>query len=492
MLRFARSQRPSSPLNAFAADEQGGLMVYFGMSLAVFMGLVALSFDLGRVAITQTDLQSFADSVALSAAGELDGEPDAITRATAAAALVADTQHFGEGDVNLQGGGDYTLAFFPTLPALDTAAMNGATNDPLRAAFVRVVVNDQNVQYTFGAALGALIGEAREDAVVGATAVAGFTQFACDVTPLMFCLPSNSYTADANVGKMINLRSGGNNAPWGPGNFGFLDVTRSGAGQSGPCAGLPEAQQYRCLLGGVDVVDQCYGVPGGVDTLPGQRVGLANAAMNTRFDMYTGPFGNSANDPLYAPAPNVIKGLVGNGNSSCVGPNPIESTDTAKLPQDDCMGAGCGRFGDGNWNTGRANYVATNYGGVDPHPSANTRYQFYQAEISAAGGAASSGAILSGLSETGRPSCSPHQTPNPERRVVIAAGIDCNANPISGRATGVPVKEYFRLFLTEPVGADSGPTPNFDIWAEIVGSAGQSGGAQQTDGIFRNVVQLYR
>ncbi len=469
------------------------MMAFFGVSLVAFLGLVALSFDLGRVAITQTELQSYADSVALAAAGELDGEPDSITRATAAAALVADTQTFGEGDTVLQGAGDYTLTFYSTLPAVDTNPLNAPTNDPLRAAFVRADVNSQEVELTFAAAFAALGGFDEMDNEADAHATAGYTQFACDVTPLMFCLPSPGYSADANIGNMINLRSGGNNAPWGPGNFGFLDVTRSGAGQSGPCAGLSEAQQYRCLLGGVDVVDQCYGVPGGVDTLPGQRVGLANAAMNTRFDMYTGPFNNSSNDPLYAPAPNVIKGLVGSGNNNCVGNNPTESTDTAKLPQDDCMGGGsCGRFGDGNWNSGRATYVATNYGGVDPHPSATTRFDYYKAEIDTAGGPASGTAILTDLSETGRPSCSPHQTPNPERRVVIAAGIDCAANPISGRATGVPVKEYFRIFLTEPVGADSGPNPNFDIWGEVVGSAGQTGGAQQTDGIFRNVVQLYR
>ena len=480
----------------FHDDDAGTVMVLFAMALVVFLGLVAMSFDLGRLAITQTELQSYADSVALAAAGELDGRADSITRARAAAALVADTQTYGTGNRTMQGSANYTLTFYATLPAQDTGALVNPTTDPLRAAFVRAEVTNQEVTLVFAAAFAALGNFDEIDNVRGARATAGFTSFACDVTPLMFCLPSPAYTADGNIGSMINLRSGGQGAPWGPGNFGFLDVTRSGAGQSGPCAGLAEAQQYRCLLGGVDVVDQCYGVPGGVDTLPGQRVGLANAAMNTRFDMYTGPFQGAANNPLYAPAPNVIKGLVGgngNGNGAgCVGSNPTPSPDTAKLPQDDCMGAGCGRFGDGNWNTGRANYVATNYGGVDPHPGAQTRWQYYKAEIDAAGGVASSTSILTGLSESGRPSCAPVQAPNAERRVVIAAGIDCNANPISGAATGVPVQEYFRLFLTEPVGADSGPNPNFDIWAEIVGSAGNTGGAQTTDGIFRNVVQLYR
>jgi len=56
----------------------------------------ALSFDMGRVASTQSELQSFADNVALATAGELDGNADSITRAqAAAAAMITDTQTFG-------------------------------------------------------------------------------------------------------------------------------------------------------------------------------------------------------------------------------------------------------------------------------------------------------------------------------------------------------------------------------------------------------------
>ena len=72
--------------------------------------------------------------------------------------------------------------------------------------------------------------------------------------------------------------------------------------------------------------------------------------------------------------------------------------------------------------------------------------------------------------------------------MVIAAGIDCTANPIRGNTTGIPVNEFYRLFLTEPVGAGSGNT--FDIFVEVVGSA--ETGSSGTGGIFHDVVQLYR
>jgi Flp pilus assembly protein TadG len=494
MSDWSRHSPFAKHVTAFRSNEDGGIIVFFAVSLVVFLGLITLSFDLGRILITQTELQSFADSVALAAAGELDGDADATTRATEAAALIADTKTFGDGGDTLQGATDYTLTFYDTLPASDTDPMTSITTSGREAVFVRVDVNSTEVELTFGAAFAALGNFDEVENEVDASATAGFTQFACDVTPLMFCLPSAGYTAAANVGRMIQLRSGGQGTAWGPGNFGFLDLTRSGAGNSGPCAGLGEAQQYRCLLGGIDVVDQCYGVAGGVDTLPGQRVGQANAALNTRFDMYVGALGSASSDPLYMPAPNVIKGLVPNGGGSCIGNNPQTSPDTVSLPVDDCIAAGtCGRFGTGDWSTGRTNYVGAHYGGVDPFLGAGSRWEYYLAEIAAAGGTTSSSPILTGLSETGRPSCSADQSPDPERRVVIAAGVDCTTNPVSGRTLGIPVQEYFRLFLTEPVGADSGPNPNFDIWVEVVGPAEiGGGGAGVFDGIFRNSVQLYR
>ena len=67
----------------FAKDEEGTILVFVGICMVVIMGMAALTFDLGRLASTQTDLQAYTDHVALAAAGELDGNADAITRANA-------------------------------------------------------------------------------------------------------------------------------------------------------------------------------------------------------------------------------------------------------------------------------------------------------------------------------------------------------------------------------------------------------------------------
>lgn len=480
----------------FCKDEQGAILVFFAVSLVVILGLVALAFDLGQKAATQTELQSYADQVALAAAGELDGKSDAITRATNAAnAMIVDSQTFATGGQALAGSSNYTLTFYRTLPGSDTASMaSGVTTNPALAAFVQATVTPRTVPFSFTGAFDVLRGGTTTNTAISATAVAGFTQYACDITPLMFCIPSPSFRANDNVGKMILLRAGGNGSAWGPGDFGFLDPDGLEVDPAGPCAGLNGAQLTVCLIGASGALTQCFSQRG-VDTEPGQKVGIENSAFNVRFDIYGTMLNSKKNDPIYAPAPNVIKGWKPKGGGSCIGSNGGEaSPDTVSLPRDDCFASGTcangNRFGDGVWSGGRPNYVTKNYGGTDPHPSAATRYAYYLAEIAAAGGAASTTAILpAGRSETGRPQCASQQSPNPERRVVIAAGVDCTANPINGRATDVPVHEFVKLFMTEKVGNSVNP---FDMFVEILGSAEAGSGAGGTGGIFHDVVQLYR
>lgn len=494
-----------SHIRRFGREERGAILVFWGISLAVILIIVALSFDFGRAASTQSELQSYTDQVALAAAGELDGRLDAITRARgAAAALIADKQTFATGSQALGGATSYTLDFYATLPGSDTAPLAAPTTVPEDAVYARVVATPRTVNYSFAAAYAALTGAGQTNATVGAIAVAGFTQFACDITPLMFCLPDPGYKADANVGDLILLRSGGNGAgAWAPGDFGFLDPSKAKVDPNGPCGGLNGAQLDACLMGAEGSITQCFSMRG-VDTEPGQKVGITDASFNVRFDMYQAIMNGKRNDPAYAPAANVIKGVVPKGGGACVGNNPPASTNTIAMPKDNCFASGTctnGRFGDGNWSTGRQQYVNWHYNGSDPYSGASTRYEYYQAELGTAAGSP----ILSGtgwngqpLQETGRPQCSANVSPDPDRRVVIAAAINCDTdgdgNPdFNGRSTSIPVEEFFRLFLTQPVGTNGSSPPTLDLWVEVVGSAGGAGAGSSTmGGIFRDVVQLYR
>ena len=485
-------------LTALRRDNDGAILVFWGISIAVVLGIVAMSFDMGRIASTQSELQTYADNVALAAAGELDGKSDAITRATGAATnLFTDSQVFGSGSQTLSAS-DFTLDFYASLPGSDQASVAaGLTTNPRNAIYARVVVAPKSVAFTFGAAFYGLTSTTAANNQVRAVAVAGFTQYACDITPMMFCIPSPSFDAAnaATIGDMIRLRSGGSGAAWGPGNFGFLEPSTLALDSTGNCAGAGgTGPTLRCVLGAVGSITHCFAVRG-VDTEPGQKVGITNAALNTRFDMWSGAMASEKNNPVYAPAANVIKGIEPKSGGACNWNNSQVTTDTAALPRDDCF-PGCAPYGDGTWSSGRTTavtgYVAKNYGGTDPHQSALTRYEYYLAEIAAHGGGASSTPILTGRSETGRPMCSVNQSADPERRVIVAAGIDCAANPIQGRATAVPVHQFVKMFITEPV-VDNGQTNGLDIYAEIIGSAGGNGsGNNGSSGVFHDVVQLYR
>lgn len=485
-----------SRIATFAKAEDGAVLILWALFLAVALGFLALSFDLGRVASTQSELQSYADQVALAAAGELDGRADAITRATAAAAgLITDRQTYADGANALGGAGSYTITFLSALPPSDGAAATAVTTDARLARYVRVLTTQRTVQTPFAAANAALTGgpATNVQSDVRAVATAGMTSWACDVTPLMFCAPSG-WKASANIGKQILLRSNGGSAAWGPGNFGFLDVASLPVDTTGPCKGLNGATLYECLVGAERGITGCIRTDAGVNTKTGQQNGLASA-FNTRFDIFQGNMKKLITDPAYRPAPNTVQGTLPTGNPKCRGNNPPASN-AAKLPRDPCIAtssctvyANSPRFGDGSWN--RAGYVATNHGGTYPAgtSSSSTRYQIYLAEIAAAKTrSAPNNVPLPTRNETGAAMCHSTVSPNPDRRTIIAAAIDCEANVVKGNTKNVMPLEYVKLFLTEPVGTSGSDT---DIIVEVINTAGGVGSGAIT-GAYNDFIQIYR
>ncbi|WP_377192754.1 pilus assembly protein TadG-related protein [Ruegeria meonggei] len=508
-----------SIISPMAKDEDGTVAILWGTALVAFLGFFAITLDVGRLNATHAELQSFADNVALAAAGELDGQPDAITRATNAAAnLISDSQTFATGPAALSGTSDYTLTFHSALPVSDVAPLGAdTTTDPRTAKFAQVALTPKALSMNLASALDKLLGgNGISTASVSAEAVAGYSQAACDISPLMFCLPPN-WESTLTVGDQILLRSGGNNTAWGPGNFGFIDLD-SFEDTSGVCAD-EGGNKLACLIAAQNQITQCV-LTNGLTTEPGQKVGITNAAFNVRFDIYRSVLNGEKNNVDFAPAPNVIKGIQKKGGGSCIQGNEEITPDTTALGRDTCMAAGtCGgsnRFGDGVWD--RAGYLNQNHDladgvadgtGGDSHlPAlsgsdsvfAGTRYGMYLREIAYGNSnphsAPNANAILNPLlAETGRPMCSSKMSDDPARRVVTAAGIDCAQNPVSGSTTGVPVTKFVAVFLTEPVGDDGGSPPSFDIHGEVVGFpdvTGTGNGGNGFGGIFRDLVQLYR
>jgi len=70
------------------------MLVATSLSLFFLLGVAGLAIDAGRMYITKSEAQAFADSAALSAASKLDGTSTGITNATAAATANIDKWRF--------------------------------------------------------------------------------------------------------------------------------------------------------------------------------------------------------------------------------------------------------------------------------------------------------------------------------------------------------------------------------------------------------------
>jgi Flp pilus assembly protein TadG len=68
------------------AKERGYVLIALSLGLVFILGMAGLAVDIGRMYVTKSEAQSFADSAAFSAALQLDGTAAGITRATTAVA----------------------------------------------------------------------------------------------------------------------------------------------------------------------------------------------------------------------------------------------------------------------------------------------------------------------------------------------------------------------------------------------------------------------
>jgi Flp pilus assembly protein TadG len=475
-------------------DTRGGILALSVILLLFVLGAGGLILDFGRVWGSQSELQAFADHAALVAAGELDGTADSITRSNAAlAALISDNQSYASQDATLDST-DVTTTFLSDLPANDTDDNFApfVTTDPAAAQFVRVDVNPHTVSTIFANLLLAVSGNAQVDLNVGAAAVAGYTQQVCDITPLMFCAPDGMDRETLRTwlpGRQIRLKAQGF---WGPGAFGLLDINFD---ENGPC-GTPNegANYFRCALAVERSITRCF-ARRGVDIRPGQAAGPSESGINARMDIYTTNLQSKRNDPDFVPAPNVIKGYRPSGGGSCVSSNPTPSN-VAQMPQEQCLvDENCSgpsiRFSPSQTvDPGqRADYVQQNYtdvGMADKTGGASTRHQMYANEIANS----PAGDILdtaAGLEESGLPSCSSGMSSDPDRRVLVAAAMDCSTLP-PGNASNVPAMDFYRIFLTNIAGE---PDPA-DIWVEVIEHVDPFGGGEPGSGFAHDLVQLYR
>lgn len=465
----------------FSESESGATLAYVALMIAVMLGVVGLSYDLGRHYILSTELQKAADAAAISGAYQLDETGDQavvlarVTQAAQTAPVATNSQKLGAsaGTISI-----VSVNLLNSIPASDddpiTAAHQGTPYRYVEVTTQAVVSNN----------IFSKILPGQPDTIsLQRTAVARKGRAVCQVTPLAVCNPAEAahgagaaFDPAEYYGRQILAREMGPNSQWVPGNFGFLSVPGYGNGAQGLANAL-----------GISGAPVCFGA--GVETEPGQTNGARNA-LNTRFDLYENPFAkNKRNDPNFAPAENVVKGYdtTGNANQFCNNPtvaNPATYPKIRKLPRDTDLSES-NRFGNGQWMC--AAYWQAVHPGITPPAgcgtsasvptSSITRFQVYRDEISR-------GLIPNGTTgpatsrpERGVPFCSGSAPVSPvggdlstDRRIVTMAVINCLEHSVKGRVN-VPAEAYLNGFLTEPVNVTPGDPEKGDIVLEVVGSS---------------------
>ncbi len=501
---MGRSSAPiKGRLASFAKDEDGAIIVLFAVAMGMIFGFLALVWDIGRTVSTATELQSFADHLALAAAGELDGEAGAIADATAVVASgdFNDVQTFAAGNAVLDAG-VVDLTFYASVPDDDSVPLADVTNDDRAALYVEVDVTPQTVTNLFASVVNALTGTTIADGIVNARAIAGRKRIACAITPLTFCAPDGAAYQPV-PGRMIHLKM---NALWQPGSFGLL-ANNFEPGSACGNSGTAGSAVVSCITGITENVTRCYDPTGVtiVNTVDAEEVA---GGLNSRFDIYLSDLSGFSNDARFAPAPSVIKAIADEDGDACIDDlddvtdlsELPDDTRSVTLPRDNCFAPSgtCSdtgsRLGTGITAAELDDYWAINHGG--PRPAAATRFELYQEEVDAA---PFSDRVLQKTTseETGAPICYQNgtvpTTETADRRLLGAAVIDCGPGsglPIRGLVDDVPVLEFVQLFMTEP--AELSPSGNVvSIWAEEVQTLTPTSEGLG-NGDIRDVVQLVR
>lgn len=500
----------------FLRNEKGNVAPTVALSLTALVAAGGIAFDYARLASMDTELQYAADQAALAAASQLDGQPRAMERATAAAtALIQNNTRFSN-DQNASGINitiNPTLIFY--LTKADAEANTNGFTDVTRYAdahFVKVAVNPRRAFYAFTPVVAAT-----SSGNINAEAVAGLGSAICKVPPLMICNPTPGTPFDANAYAGRGIRSVANQGnQWSAGGFGYLSV----GGIDTPST--QEAMAFENPTFSCQNIDT-----GQVDT---GNPTPAITAVNTRFDIYD--YGGGTLSPCLTngacpAALNVTKdvvrapGVTGTGGNACKIHNSqgwhlpanrfspradttYDATETLDsdglidamgLPRDNChytsYGTACpgtdARLGNGQW--ARQDYWDKYHGSLgESKPSGWdtwTRYQVYRWEIDSvpshipgtAGHAAP--AAANGDLQHGAPVCS-STTPDPARdRRVFTVAIVNNCANLHGTSTPAQIGSWIQVFFVEPGmnGRGNGETQG-EIYMEVIGNANVGTGGQ--------------
>lgn len=512
--REAESKVMLGTIRAFWNDQRGIAMILVAIMLPVLIGFALLAIDMSRAYGLHNDLQKGVDALALAAAAELDGRADSTARATHAATtlLTTNTTLFSTSGGHTLAPADVTITYLSGIPAsdntrlgangVDADGVNWVASDSKSATFAEVTVNASGLADGAGAFAtifpASFIGS-NDTMDMRPQAVAGFVQSICETVPIFMCNPFE--TTDTSTSKTIQqaFASGDTysrefrilkvDSNPGPGNFGLIDNNLTS---------LRDA----IAMG---TAGTCYNREA-LTTKTGVTLGQVNTGLNTRFDLYSGSLNKNNKDWNYRPASNVRKGQ----KTGCSKYDPVTDGTALPLPPgtnyDDTKGMSDKIANATFWTT----YWTVNHGVAYPNvPSATnptgtktapaSRYDVYKYEI--ANGLVGDKSKAP-TKETGTPSCykGDNPTPDPDRRLLNMAIVDCLANKakINGHISLKP-DGYASVFVNAPVQKQDNTKDPEDTTAgekpislEIVDVDGGFANNTLVDKAFRNEAQLYR
>lgn len=121
--------------------QSGAVLLTVALLLLFLLGFMGIALDLGRVFIVKTELQTAMDSCALSAAHELDGLPDALTRADSAGLTAGNVNR-----VNLQSGDWSGQGQLTTADITYRDSNFSVTTNPAAAKYAECIHSQPNIQ----------------------------------------------------------------------------------------------------------------------------------------------------------------------------------------------------------------------------------------------------------------------------------------------------------------------------------------------------------
>jgi len=257
--------------------QRGAIAIIVGLSLAVLIGFVGLALDLGKLYVTKSELQNSVDACALAAARDVTGAtPLLVSEAAGLATGTSNAAMFQNEAVKMVK--DLNVSYS------DNADGTYYTKDSVpyaldKVKYVKCTAERTDIAHWFIQILNLLPGIDIQPSTVNAMAVATTTsaQTACAI-PVYVCTPptANPPKAAYNKGDWISSKVDPKD-PYGPGSFGWADLSPPGGGAS-ELAGLL-AGSGQCDL---PAVGSKVGEPGDIASLI--------AAWNTRFGIYTGSY----------------------------------------------------------------------------------------------------------------------------------------------------------------------------------------------------------